>query len=154
MKPESEDNLAEEILKTSSSEIYADMFNDFLASSDTLRIYQGNKLSFSSNKDRLLPLVGYLDETDAPLPQVVIFDKIMGNAAALLSVKANCQEIYSPLGSQLAIKTLDKYRVEYHFTKIAPFIQKPDMEDMCPMEKLSIGKEPEEFYKLMKTILK
>ena len=130
------------------------MFNDFLASSDTLRIYQGNRLVFSSNKDRLLPLVEYIDEAAAPLPQVIIFDKIMGNAAALLSVKANCQGIHSPLGSRLAINTLDKYGIEYHFTKITPFIQKPDMEDMCPMEKLSMGKEPDEFYNLMKTIIK
>ena len=78
----------------------------------------------------------------------------MGNAAALLSVVANCREVYSPLGSQLTLKTLHKYDIKYHITEIVPYIQKPDGNDMCPMEKLSIGKEPEEFYELIRGIMK
>ena len=78
----------------------------------------------------------------------------MGNAAALLSVKASCREVYSPLGSQLAIKTLEKYGIKYQLTKTVPYIQNATGEDMCPMEKLSIDKEPEEFYKAVKSIIK
>ena len=86
--------------------------------------------------------------------KVVIFDKIMGNAAALLSIKAGCREIYSPLGSRLAIKTLDKYGIEYHLTEIVPYIQKPGGQDMCPMEKLSRDKLPGEFYQIMRNNMK
>jgi hypothetical protein len=93
------------------------LFNGFLTSSDTLQVYKDNKLLFSSNKDRLLPLLEYIDRFALHHQQVVIFDKIMGNAAALLSVKASCQEVYSPLGSQLAIKTLDKHGIKYHITE-------------------------------------
>jgi len=75
----------------------------------------------------------------------------MGNAAALLSVKANCREVYSPLGSELAVKTLEKYNIEYHLTEIVPYIIRDDGKGMCPMEKLSIGKGPEEFYREMKS---
>ena len=57
------------------------------------------------------------------------------------------------MGSQLAVKTLDKYGIKYHLTEIAPYIQKPNGEDMCPMEKLSISKEPEEFYEVIKNII-
>ncbi len=99
-------------------------------------------------------MLEYLDRFAPYHRPVVVFDKIMGNAAALLSVKANCQEVYSPLGSQLAVKTLDRYGVKYHLSKIIPYIQKPDGEDMCPMEKLSIDKEPKEFYEAIKNILK
>ena len=77
----------------------------------------------------------------------------MGNAAALLSIKANCYEVYSPLGSQLAVMTLDKYGIKHNLTKIIPCIQKPDGEDMCPMERLSIDKEPEEFYETIKSMI-
>ncbi|MFC1864337.1 DUF1893 domain-containing protein [Chloroflexota bacterium] len=133
--------------------MYTDFFNKFLASNDTLRVYEGNQLVFSSRKDRLLPLVEYLDHFALQHQKVAIFDKIMGNAAALLSIKAGCQEIYSPLGSQLATKTLDRYGIEYHLTKIVSYIRNSSGEDMCPMEKLSIDKEPEEFYKLMKSIV-
>ncbi len=108
---------------------------------------------FASNKDRLVPLLEYINRLAPYHRQVVIFDKIMGNAAALLSIKASCQEVYSPLGSQLAVKTLNKHGIKYHLTKVVRYIQKPDGEDMCPMEKLSIDKSPEAFYKVMRNII-
>ncbi len=133
--------------------MYARLFNRFLTGSDTLQVYKGSKLLFASNKDRLLPLLEYINRF-AHYHQVVIFDKIMGNAAALLAVKASCREAYSPLGSQLAIKTLDKYHIKYHLAETVPCIQKPNGEDMCPMEKLSINREPEEFYELIGNAIK
>ncbi len=134
--------------------MYKCLFDKFLVSGDTLQVYGDNKLLFSSNKDRVLPLLEYIDRFPLCHQQVVIFDKIMGNAATLLSIKANCQEVYSPLGSQLAVKTLDKYGIKYHLTEIVPYIQQPNSEDMCPIEKLSINKEPDEFYKAIKNIIK
>ena len=67
----------------------------------------------------------------------------MGNAAALLSVKASGKKVYSPLGSELAIKTLSDYSVAYHFTEIVPYIQNRERQGMCPLEKLSINKRPD-----------
>ncbi len=134
--------------------MYTPLFNEFLLSSDTLRVYEGNQLIFSSTKDRLLPLLEYIDRFAPHHQPVIILDKIMGNAAALLSVEANCREVYSPLGSQLAVKTLDKYGIKYQLTEIVPYIQKPNGDDMCPMEKLSIDKEPEEFYEAIRSIIK
>ena len=134
--------------------MHHDFFSEFLSSGDTLRVYEGNQLTFSSNKDRLLALLEYIDQFEPQPRPVVIFDKIMGNAAALLSVKAGSGEVYSPLGSQLAAKTFDKYDVKYHLTEIVPYIQKPDKKDLCPMEELSINKEPEEFYQVMQDIIR
>ena len=146
--------MPKEKLKTSPPEMYSRLFNAFAVSSDTLQAYQDGELVFSSDKERLLALIEYIGRAAPHQQPVVIFDKITGNAAALLSVKAGCREVYSPLGSQLAIKTLNKYGINYHFTKTIAYIQKPDMADMCPMERLSIDKEPEDFYSLVKTIIK
>jgi len=132
--------------------VYQPLFDKFLASSNTLRVYKGGKLIFASDKDRLLPLVEYLEKFASHHRNVVIFDKIMGRAAALLCIKANCREVYSPLGSQLAVEVLGKRGIKYHLTRTVPCIQTPD-EKMCPMELLSIGKEPEEFYQLIKNLL-
>lgn len=129
-------------------------FNEFVASDDTLRVYEDDQLIFSSNKDRLLPLLEYIERFVPHHQQVVILDKIMGNAAALLSIKADCQRVYSPLGSQLAVRTLDKYGIKYHLTEIVPYIQQPGGQDMCPMERLSLDKGAEEFYQVMRTIVK
>ena len=133
--------------------MYKPLFDDFLTGNNTLQVYENSKLVFASDKDRLLPLVEYLDKFAANHQNVVIFDKIMGRAAALLSIKADCREVYSPLGSQLAVEVLEQYGVKYNLSTIVPCIQKPNQEDMCPMEALSIGKEPEEFYHLIKNLL-
>jgi len=92
----------------------------------------------------------YCIQADRKQESAVIFDKIMGNAAALLSVRAKGKEVYSPLGSQIAVRTLDRYGISYHINEIVPYIQKPGQEDMCPMEKLSLHKGPEEFYNVVK----
>ena len=133
--------------------MYQRIFHEFNASADTLRVYEDSSLVFSSRKDRLLPLMEYIDRFASEHKGVVIFDKIIGNAAALLAVKAGGREIFSPLGSELALQTLEEYDIEYHFTRTVPTIQKVDGESMCPMEKLSIGKEPEEFYREMVEII-
>ncbi|MCK4331296.1 MAG: DUF1893 domain-containing protein [Dehalococcoidia bacterium] len=118
----------------------------------TARVPEGSD-AVGRTKDRLLPLLEYIDRFAPYHREVVIFDKIMGRAAALLCVKASCQELYSPLGSQLAIEALDKYGIKYHLTQIAPYIQKPDQKDMCPMERLSLDKAPEEFYEAIRNIV-
>ena len=120
--------------------MYTDLFNEFLDSNDTLQIYRDEDLIFVSEKERLVPLMEYLSDSDSGERPVTIFDKVMGNAAALLSVKANCREVYSPLGSELAVKTLEKHNIEYHLTEIVPYIVRDDGRGMCPLEKLSIGK--------------
>jgi len=133
--------------------LYKSLFNEFLTSDSTLRVYEDSKLIFASDKDRLLPLVEYIDKFASKHRDVVIFDKIMGRAAALLCVKANCQEVYSPLGSQLAIELLEQHGIKHHLSHNVPCIQKPGGEGMCPMELLSFGKEPEEFYQLIKDLV-
>ena len=130
--------------------MYTDLFSEFELSNDTLRVYEGDQLVFSSTKDRVIPLLEYIDGFTSHHKNEVIFDKIMGNAAALLCVKVGCQQVYSPLGSQLAIDTLEKYGIEYHLTEIVPYIQKAHSEEMCPMEQLSQTKTPEEFYQAIK----
>jgi hypothetical protein len=130
--------------------MYTDLYNDFLTSDDTLRVYDGDRPAFSSKKERLLPLMDYIATFGVDTGQITIYDKVMGNAAALLSVKANAREVFSPLGSELAIKTLEKFDIVYHLMVTVPFILRADGVRMCPMEELSIGKEPEEFYLEMK----
>lgn len=133
--------------------VYRRLFHEFLTSENTLQVYKGKELIFASTKDRLLPLVEYIDRFAPYHRGVMIFDKILGRAAALLCIKANCREVYSPVGSQLAAQALDKYGIKHHLIEIVPYIQKPDREEMCPMEALSISKESEEFYGLVRDMI-
>jgi hypothetical protein len=124
-------------------------FDDFLESDDTLRVYDGGVLIFSSAEDRLLPWLEYIKHLAPSHQQVVALDKIMGNAAALLSVKAGCREVASPLGSQVAVATLESYGIRHYLAEVVPYIQRPDGRGLCPMEALSLGKGPEDFYRAM-----
>ncbi len=133
--------------------MYKPLFDKFLTSNNTLHVYEDSTLIFASEKDRLLPLVEYIDKFASSHRDVVIFDKIMGRAAALLCIKADCREVHSPLGSQLAIELLEQNGIKHNLSQIVPCIQKPNQKGMCPMELLSIGKEPEEFYHLIKNLL-
>jgi hypothetical protein len=128
-------------------------FDEFLASADTLRVYDGEALLFASRKGRLLALIEYIDGFVADHRGVIVLDKVMGNAAALLSIKAGCQEVFSPFGSRVAVATLEKYAIVYHLDHIVSQIQQAHGEGMCPMERLSMGKGPEEFYALIKGML-
>ena len=128
---------------------YKDLYKAFLTSDDTLMIYREEKLVFSSQNERLMPLMDYL-HSNVDLEPVVIFDKVMGNAASCLTVQANAKEVFSPLGSELGIKTLKKNKITYHLDKVVPYIMQDNGVDMCPMEKLSKDKTPEEFYGEMK----
>lgn len=131
----------------------ADLFEAFLTSDDTLRVYRDGALVFSSTKDRLLPLMDYVSGRSVTGGPVTIYDKVMGNAAALLAVRVNCREAYSPLGSDLAIRTLDEHGIKHHLLRTVPFILREDGRGLCPMEQLSIGKGPEEFYLALKAVL-
>jgi hypothetical protein len=122
------------------------LFARFVNSSDTFRVYHRGKLIFKSKQEQLRPLLDYIDEFSPRVKGVVIFDRIVGNAAALLLKKAFCLEIYSPLGSEIAARTLSEQGIEYHFSRTVPYIMNKAGDDICPMEKLSLGKDPEEFF--------
>lgn len=130
-------------------EVEQSLFQGFLASRDTLRVYDGYKLLFASDQDGLRPLMKYLDKNVSILGEIIIFDTILGNAAALLAVLADCKKAFSPLSSELAIETLNNYSIKYDFIKVVPHIQNRQGKGMCPMESLSIGKSPKEFYAAM-----
>jgi hypothetical protein len=132
------------------TEIPAPIFAEFKRSRETLRIYRGNKCVFKSDKADLSPLMDYISSLKTGSGRVSILDKVMGNAAALLSVKAGASEVYSPLGSELASRTLKENRVEEHLEERVPFILARNGVDMCPMEKLSLYKSPDEFYAALK----
>lgn len=126
--------------------MYSKLFDEFLAHHNTLRVYKDKTLVFASDDERLFPLFEYINNYADTYQQVVVFDKIIGRAAALLCAKADCKEVYSPIGSELAIEALNRYGIKYHLVEIVPYIKRINEEEMCPMEKLSLDKDAEEFY--------
>jgi hypothetical protein len=132
----------------------AALFKEFLASKDTLRVYHDDEMVFSSERGGLRPLLEYLDRFARPGARVVIFDRAEGNAAALLSIEAGAKEVFSPMGSRIGIKTLEEHGVIYHIDKVVDCILQQNLVDMCPMEKLSLGKNSGEFFQAVSKIIK
>ena len=126
------------------------LYEDFISGEDTLRIYDGGRLVFSSRKDRLLPLMDYISSGGSQRRDVTVYDKVMGNGAALLAVMIHAAEVCSPLGSEVAVETLEKYGIKYNIDHIVPRIKRPDGKGLCPMEELSLGRDPEEFYRALR----
>ena len=118
----------------------------FANSDDSLRVYDHDKLIFQSRKEKLVPLLDYLRNFVPRVKGVVVIDRVVGNAAALLLKEASCTEVYGLLGSRLAAQTLDNFGIRHHFYRVVANILNGAGSDICPMEKLSIGKTPEEFY--------
>ena len=120
-------------------------------SGNTIRIYnEDSGLIYKSNQERLKPLLEYINEYSDKYIDIIVVDKIMGNAAALLSIKAGCKKVYSPLGSQIAVNTLNDYGIFYQISTVVPYITQPGSIVLCPMEKLSLNKTVDEFYDLVK----
>ncbi len=117
----------------------------FRGSGDTLRVYHDGRLVFSSVKDRLAPLIEYIGSLAHSFQGVCILDRVVGNAAALLLIRAACREVFSETGSEHAAATLSAAGIAFRFDKTVPFILNDSADGMCPMEKLSLGKTPEEF---------
>jgi hypothetical protein len=127
------------------------LLGEFTGSRDNLWVYQGTKLIFRSRRKRLLPLLDYIKAFVPQTEGVIIYDRIVGNAAALLLKKALCLTVYSPVASQAAVQSLEKFGISYHFLSIVSQIQVGD--DVCPMEKLAEGKSPDEFYQEVKALV-
>ena len=124
-------------------------FESFLKSGDTIRVISPGGAVFRSQKRGIFPLLSYIERSPL-IDEVVVFDKVTGNAAALLMKRACCREVFSPLGSELAAETLKRFGIVRHFMKTVPHIINREGSEMCPFEKMSIGKSPDEFYELVK----
>ena len=125
-------------------------FESFLKSGDTIRIINPDGKVFRSQRKGISPLLSYIEQNCPHMDEVVILDKVTGNAAALLMKKALCRGVFSAIGSKLAAETLEVFGITSYFTKTVPYIINREGTGMCPFEKMSLGKSPDEFYKLVK----
>jgi len=97
------------------------------------------------------PFLEVIDELEEDIENATIGDKIVGKAAALLSVFAKIKEIYTPLSSQKAVEILKKEKISIYTDKIVPYIKNREGTGLCPFEKLLIGvNSPQRAFKLIK----
>lgn len=121
-------------------------FNDFVKSSRELEIWNDGKMIFESDKKMVGGLLEFIGNGGSRFNNLIIFDKRAGNAVALLCAYLRAKEIYAVIGSEVAKKTLEDFKIKFHFSKTIPNILNKKGNDICPLEKLSFDKSPKEFY--------
>ena len=102
------------------------LFKRFLECDDTLWVCQANNPIFRSKKGSLVPLLEYIEEFTPGVEGVIVCDRVVGNAAALLLPKVFCRKVYGVIGSESAIETLKRWGIAYSFSTAVPFISNPD----------------------------
>lgn len=122
-------------------------FEKFLKSPFGLEIRSGEKIVFRSKKAGVRGLVEFIKRYGKRFKNLIIFDKIVGQGAALLAAYLSAEKVYGKTGSKLAEKTLKRFKIKIYFKKTVDNILDKKKKDLCPLEKKSFSRTPEEFYK-------
>lgn len=77
----------------------------------------------------------------------VVFDKIVGRAAATLLVYAKVKEVWTPTVSRAGKAYLTKNKVKIDYKNLTSCIKNRKGDDICPMEKMSRKMPEKEFIK-------
>ena len=110
-----------------------------------------NKVIFRSKKENIFGLLEFIKKYGRRCQNLIVFDKKIGNAIALLCAYLKVKEVYGFIGSKPAKKTLKKFKIKFYFSKTIPYILNQKGTDICPMEKLSFSKTPEMFLAALRT---
>lgn len=75
----------------------------------------------------------------------VVFDKVIGRAAAVLLAWAKVKVVWSPTISRLAKRYLAKNKIKVSYKRETECIMNRRGDDVCPMEKMSRKMPEKEF---------
>lgn len=103
----------------------------------TFVLIKNGKIIFKSKAKRLKPLVFCVKKYGEEMRGAVVFDKIVGRAAAYLLAHAKVEEVWTPTISRDADNILKKGKVKILFGKKIKCVMNRKGNDLCPMEKLS-----------------
>jgi hypothetical protein len=127
-------------------------FEEFLKSPWALEVWSEEEIIFKSKESGVKGLLDFIKEQGREHKDLVIFDRIIGQGAALLAVYLKAKVVYGQTGSQLAVKCLEKYQIEFYFQETVANILNRNKTDLCPLEKLSFDKCPEDFYNSLRKL--
>ncbi len=99
----------------------------------SLILVRDGRILSRKNGSGIAPLLQLVTEERELLKGAVLGDKVIGRAAALLTVDKELSLLYTPLISEEAINIL-KGRVLYSYLKEVPFILRRDGKGQCPVE--------------------
>jgi len=118
-----------------------------MESSLGLELWFNGDIIYISKKSGVEGLLDFIRQYGKKYEGLIIFDKIVGQGVALLAAYLGAKEVYGITGSRLAAKNLEKFKIKFYFEKTIDNILNKNKTDLCPLEKLSFDRSPEEFYR-------
>jgi len=121
----------------------------------SLVIVKDRKIVFETNSPGLTGFLQAINLCDKKLAASSVADKIMGRAAALLSVYSRFSAVFAVTISKEGIKVLRDNNIPCQFENYVPNVLNFKWDAMCPFEKLTLTiTSPNEAYQKLKSIIK
>lgn len=124
--------------------------NYFSKSAWNLIIYDNKTIIFQSKARGLKPLIIFIKKSDRKYKNLVVYDKIIGRAAALLLAYIKTSKVYTPIISHVGILVLKKYKISFEAEKRVKYIMGKASKAMCQWEILAKNQTPKKFWQLVK----
>jgi len=103
----------------------------------SLLIYRGEEVIFSSARTGMKPLLEAIEALGLePLRGTIVADKVVGRAAALLTVYMDVAEVHAGVVSKTAAEVLRSHGLKYYFGREVDSIKRQDGVIICPFERL------------------
>lgn len=122
----------------------------FAKSKWSLAVYKCQKVFFRSQASGIKPLIFYIKKHGTNEKNLVIYDKNVGRAAALLMVLIKPEKIYTPVISEKGLKALNGNKIDYYAAKKVKYLKGIASEGICKWEKLATGKTPLTFWGIVR----
>jgi len=107
-----------------------------------LRVLDGDVPLFESGGSGMKPLLEAIRHLGrSRLRGMIVVDKIVGKAAAILIAYFGPREVYCGTMSRRAEGVLACYRIRYYAEEIVPEICRPGSDDLCPFEEAVLDVE-------------
>lgn len=108
-----------------------------------------DKIIYSSKLQGLKPLIFCIKKYRQGMPESIVFDKIVGHAAAILLAYAKVKEVWTPTVSKAGKEYLGKKKVKLAYKNEILRVMNRQGNDPCPMEKMCSEMAENEFIEKM-----
>jgi hypothetical protein len=124
----------------------ARLYEEFLAEELSLLVTDRSGGLHRARDPGLQPLMTHLANDASVLDGALVFDKIVGAAAALLLSLGRVRELWTPVASSKALGVLARHRIPFRAQKLIPCVPNAAGDGPCPFEIMATRKTPEELY--------
>lgn len=93
------------------------------------------KERYESRESGINPIILRIEEDDLFFLDAIVYDKIIGKAAAMLLIRSGVKKVHALVMSKSAKKVLDEYEIKYTYEELVDKIINRKGNGICPMEK-------------------